>query len=49
MGFLLSEFDGCKTAKIRVGANLGPTLEILMGNLPSNFDILCMKEVTIGF
>ena len=47
--FFLCEFDGCKTAKIRVGAHLGPTLEILMGNLPRNFDISCMKEVTTGF
>ena len=28
------EFGGCKTAKMRVGAHLGPILEILMGNLP---------------
>ena len=34
MGFVLCEFDGCKTANMRVGAHLGPTLEILMGNLP---------------
>ena len=32
--FLLCEFGGCKTAKMRVGAHLGPMLEILMGNLP---------------
>ena len=49
MGFSLCEFGGCKTAKMRVGAHLGPILEILMGNLPWNFDILCMKEVTTGF
>ena len=49
MGFSLCEFDGCKMAKMRVGAHLGPILEILMDNLPWNFDILCMKEVTIGF
>ena len=49
MGFSLCEFDGCKTAKMRVGAHLGPMLEILMVNLPWNFDILCMKEVTTGF
>ena len=48
MGFLLCEFGRCKTAKMRVGAHLGPMLEILMGNLPWNFDNLCMKEVTTG-
>ena len=31
---------------MRVGAHLGPMYEILMGNLPWNFDILCMKQVT---
>ena len=31
------------------GAHLGPMLEILMVNLPWNFDILCMKEVTTDF
>ena len=34
MGFSLCEFGGCKTAKMRVGAHLGPILEILMDNLP---------------
>ena len=34
MGFLLCEFDGCKMANMRVGAHLGPILEILMVNLP---------------
>ena len=28
MGFSLCEFDGCKTAKMRVGAHLGPMIEI---------------------
>ena len=36
-------------AKMRVSAHLGPMLEILMVNLPCNFDNLCMKEVTTGF
>ena len=34
MSFLLCEFDNCKTAKMRVGAHLGPMHEILMVNLP---------------
>ena len=34
MGLSLCEFDSCKTAKIRIGAHLGPMLEILMVNLP---------------
>ena len=34
---------GCK---MRVGAHLEHMYEILMKNLPWNFDILCMKEVT---
>ena len=29
-----SEFDGCKTTKMRIGAHLGPMLEIFMVNLP---------------
>ena len=49
MGLSLCEFNACNTAKMRVGAHLGPMLEILMGNLPLNDYILCMKEVTTGF
>ena len=48
MGLLLCEFNACNTAKMRVGAHLGPMLEILMGNLPLNDYILCMKRVTTG-
>ena len=28
------EFNGCKSAKMRGGAHLGPIFEILMDNLP---------------
>ena len=49
MGFVLCEFDCCKTTQMRVGAHLVPMLEILMGNLRWNFGIWCMKGVTTGF
>ena len=51
IGFAFCEFCGCKTAKFRVGAHLGPMLEILIRNLPCNFYIifLCMKGVKAGF
>ena len=29
MGFAPCEFDGCKTAQMRVGAHLGPMIEKL--------------------
>ena len=32
--FHFVKFDGCKTAEMKVGAHLGPILEILMDNLP---------------
>ena len=36
MGFALCEYDGCKTAEMRVGAHLEPILEILMGTYPQS-------------
>ena len=48
MGIALCESDYCKTAKLSVGSHLGPVLEILMDNLPLNFYILCIKEVSKG-
>ena len=38
-----------KLQKMRVGYYLGPLLQIFRVNLPRNFDILCMKDGSMGF